>query len=318
MRTRRIRSTFVMLVLLTLALTPAVPAMSAPADTATQRIPGAEYTSDEPLDILLTNDDGYQNPALNALRQALAGAGHNVTVVAPCEEQSGTGTAQSTNYVRGEPTQDNTITAREVEPDVWAVCGFPGDAVLFGVQHAFDSGRPDLVVSGVNPGHNSGAVTNHSGTVGATVMASELAIPAIATSVEIDPTTRPPSVGSISEASAYTARLIERLQATSDDGALLPEHVTLNVNYPAADEPQGTRVTRTGRTAFVRPRFEATDLCADCYLVLPHLNTDRDPVRRSDNNALADDYISVTPLDGDWTASDRDRYRLRLRLARLE
>lgn len=270
----------------------------------------------EPLDILLTNDDGYSASTLAALRQALSAAGHRVTVVAPCQDQSGSGTKQSSNYARGVPTADNTITARQPSAGVWAVCGSPGDAVLFGVQNVFTAGRPDLVVSGVNPGQNAGAVANHSGTVGATVMAGELKIPAIAVSVEVDPRTSPPQVGSVTAASSYVVRLIERLQQTTW-GPLLPEHVTLNVNYPVASAVQGTRVTSTGRLAFVRPRFQPTSLCPDCYLVSPQLDFGQDPVSGSDNAALAADYIAVTPLDGDWTASSGVRSDLRQRLAGL-
>lgn len=286
--------------------------VTASAGSAAARQPAAG-----PLDILLTNDDGYRAPTVGALRQAMTAAGHRVTVVAPCDDQSGSGTKQSSHYPRGVPTPENTITATQPSPGVWAVCGSPGDAVLFGVQNAFPSGPPDLVVSGVNPGQNAGAVANHSGTVGATVIAGELRIPAIAISVEIDPTTSPPQVGSVTAAASYVGRLIERLQVTADRGPLLREHVTLNVNYPVAAEARGTRVTRTGRSAFVRPHFQRTDLCADCYLVRPQLDLGRDPVSGSDNNALADDYIAVTPLDGDWTASSEVRSTLAGRLARL-
>ncbi|SFQ68955.1 alkaline phosphatase D/5'-nucleotidase [Amycolatopsis arida] len=272
--------------------------------------------ADAALDILLTNDDGYRAPTLAALRRALTAAGHRVTVVAPCDDQSGIGTKQVSNYPRGVPTPANTITATQPAPDVWAVCASPGDAVLFGVRNVLPA-PPDLVVSGVNPGQNAGAVTNHSGTVGATIMAGELGIPAVAVSVEIDPTTDPPAVGSVPDAAAYTVRLVERLRVTAAGRPLLPRHVTLNVNYPVAAEPRGTLVTRTGRLAFVRPSFVPTDLCADCYLVRPELDLGPDPVPWSDNNALATDHIAVTPLDGDWTAAEEVRSNLRHRLAAL-
>lgn len=285
--------------------------------TATAEQTTSGHSGAEPLDILLTNDDGYDARTLGALRHTLGAAGHQVTVVAPCDDLSGSGTKQASNYVRGVPSRENTITATQPSPGVWAVCGSPSDAVLFGVQNVFTSDPPDLVVSGVNPGQNAGAVTKHSGTVGATVMAGELGIPAIAVSVEIDPTTTPPQVGSVRAAASYTARLIERLQLTAGRESLLPEHVTLNVNYPVESTVEGTRITTTGRSAFVRPRFERTDLCASCYLVQPELDLGRDPVSGSDNNALADGYISVTPLDGDWTASSGIRSLLRMRLAYL-
>ncbi|MGH3734291.1 MAG: 5'/3'-nucleotidase SurE [Micromonosporaceae bacterium] len=269
------------------------------------------------LDILLTNDDGYRAGTLAAMKQALTAAGHRVTVSAPCTDQSGKGTSQAANYPRGAPTEENTIVVRRPAPDTWAVCGSPSDAVLFGVQHAFPVEPPDLVVSGINPGHNTGAVANHSGTVGAAVMAGELTIPAIAVSVEIDITSSPPRLGSVSGAAAYTVRLIARLQRTASSSGLLPRYVSLNVNYPVADHVRGTKVTSTGRKAFVRPNFQPTPLCQDCYLVLPKVDPGPDPVADSDNNALAADYIAVVPLDGDWTAPSGVRTELRYRLTEL-
>jgi len=93
--------------------------------------------------------------------------------------------------------------------------------------------------------------------------------------------------------------------------------VTLNVNYPVADTVRGTKVTATGRTAFVRPQFVPTPLCPDCYLVAPRFDFGPDPVSDSDTNALADDYIAVGPLDGDWTATSSVRTALRYRLSGL-
>lgn len=271
----------------------------------------------EPLDILLTNDDGHAAPTLAALKQALTAAGHRVTVVAPCDDQSGSGTELSSNYASGEPTRENTIEAKQLAPDVWAVCGSPGDSVLFGVQNVFASDPPDVVVSGVNPGQNTGAVANHSGTVGATVAAGELAIPAIAVSVEIDVSADPPQVGSVPAAAEFATCVLDQLQSTSNEGSLLPQHVALNINYPVAPEVKGTRVTSTGRAAFVRPQYERTDLCPDCYVIRPAFDTSPDPVRDSDNNALADDHVSITPLDGDWTADDRVSSSIRQRLGAL-
>ncbi|MDA3647036.1 hypothetical protein LZ318_13760 [Saccharopolyspora indica] len=271
----------------------------------------------EPLDVLLTNDDGHAAPTLAVLKQALTAAGHRVTVVAPCDDQSGSGTELSSNYATGEPTRENTIEAKRLAPDVWAVCGSPGDAVLFGVQNVFAADPPDVVVSGVNPGQNSGAVANHSGTVGATVASGELAIPAIAVSVEIDVSTDPPQVGSAPAAAEYATRLLDQLRSTSNGGPLLPRHIALNINYPVAAEVAGTRVTSTGRAAFVRPQYEPTDLCPDCYVIRPAFDTSPDPVADSDNNALAADHVSVTPLDGDWTADERVRSSIRQRLGAL-
>lgn len=272
----------------------------------------------EPLQILLTNDDGYDAEPLKALAAALRRAGHDVTVVAPCEDMTGSGTALSSDYYRGRgPKQGHTITAQRVREDVWRVCGTPADSVIFGLQQVFDQ-PPDLIVSGINPGQNVGAVANHSGTVGAVITGLEYGIPGIAVSAAFDLTARPPEMASISDTAAFTVRLIEHLRQAGLRGGLLPEQIALNVNYPAVDDPAGVNVTRQGATSFVSPRFvPADDVCPNCYLITPQLSDRAEPVRDADTTTLANGQISITPLDGFWTASPLETLRLRTVLNRM-
>ena len=72
------------------------------------------------LRILLTNDDGYDSPGIVAMRDALAGAGHSVTVVAPQENRSGSSSSSTTA---------GTLDLVEQRPGVWSVSGTPADAV---------------------------------------------------------------------------------------------------------------------------------------------------------------------------------------------
>lgn len=76
-----------------------------------------------PLKIMLTNDDGYMAPGIQALRAALIKAGHDVYMIAPESNQSGSGTSISTQG----------ITFKAHDHQVWSVAGTPGDAVRFGL-----------------------------------------------------------------------------------------------------------------------------------------------------------------------------------------
>ncbi|MFF5213430.1 5'/3'-nucleotidase SurE [Streptosporangium sp. NPDC000396] len=273
-------------------------AVPSPATAASTRPPAAAAgTRAEPLRILLTNDDGYGFPFVQRLRQALIAAGHDVTIVAPATDSSGIGTAFNAKF-------GTTVKAREESPGVWSVTGSPSDAVSFGLQAVYGDTPPDLVVSGPNPGQNVAAVANHSGTVGATIMAIEKGVPAIAFSTAVDLTTTPPSFPSLNESIAFAVKMIGHLRKTAHGGELLPPRTSLNVNYPL--KPNGrVSLARLGTSSFVSPKYvPAPDVCAECFRILPVLSTAPDPVRDSDHNLLNAGHVTVTPLDGSWEVRD--------------
>lgn len=127
------------------------------------------------LRVVLVNDDGVTNPAIDAmLGLLLQEEGLEVTVVAPAEERSGTGDS----LTEGGATYEEASTPGGVRG--YAVHGFPGDAVVVALERlALD---PHLVVSGVNPGQNIGPLAAVSGTVGAARTAIRRGVPALAVS----------------------------------------------------------------------------------------------------------------------------------------
>lgn len=129
----------------------------------------------EPLEILVTNDDGVAAEGIDVLVTALTGLENvEVTVVAPAAQQSGTGG----NVTEGPLTTNEATTASGYEAR--AVEGFPADTI----RVAFDELglTPDLVVSGINEGQNLGPVVDLSGTVGAARAAARKGVPALAVS----------------------------------------------------------------------------------------------------------------------------------------
>ncbi|MEV6106935.1 5'/3'-nucleotidase SurE [Streptomyces sp. NPDC051940] len=252
---------------------------------------------DRPLRILVSNDDGYRHPFIRALKGALAGSGHQVVIVAPADDQSGRGTGM--NF-----TQGAGIRAAEEEPGVWSVTGSPGDAVSFGVRHVFRDAPPDLVVSGVNAGQNIGVLANHSGTVGATVTANDLGVPAIAVSAGFDLTDPRNPFPSLAQAAAFTARTVDRLARTAPAGELLPPGTALNINYPA-HVTGGVAFTNVGEAAaFTADYVPDPATCATCYkLALSAPPATPEPVGNADTTALASGQVSVSLLTGDWGAA---------------
>ena len=129
----------------------------------------------EPLQILVTNDDGVGAEGIDVLVEALRALdGVEVTVVAPADQQSGTGGSVTEGPV--ETNEATTATGYAAK----AVDGFPADTI----RVAFDelSLTPDLVVSGINEGQNLGPVVDISGTVGAARAAARRGVPALAVS----------------------------------------------------------------------------------------------------------------------------------------
>lgn len=137
----------------------------------------------EKAQILLTNDDGIQSPGLWRAAEGLSSLGY-VTVAAPREQASGSGRSMPI-------TSDGVIDEDRVDIlgkswKVYAVGGTPAQAVQHGILELMPR-RPDLVVAGINYGENVGLGVTISGTVGAALEGAALGVPALAISLEADP-----------------------------------------------------------------------------------------------------------------------------------
>lgn len=193
----------------------------------------------EPLQVLVTNDDGVHAPALDLLAARLAAAGHAVTVVAPAEEHSGCG-ASIGRVQEGVvvPTKQVTLPGSEIVAHV--IDAPPGLAALAACQGAFGP-PPDVVVSGVNSGLNTGPAVLHSGTLGAAMTAAAYGVPGVALSTERD------AIHGFTTAAEFCARWLAAMARAA------AEPVALNVNVPDLpyDEVTGVRAATLGRSSLV-------------------------------------------------------------------
>jgi 5'/3'-nucleotidase SurE len=293
----------------------------------------AEAAEARPLRILLTNDDGVGGQGLFLLREALCGAGHQVTIVAPAADRSGTGTALSLNVaIRATRTQ---FTCGGAQADAWAVTGTPSDAVLFGLGTVFQGQAPDLVISGMNYGQNVGRAVNHSGTVGAALVAAEEGVPSLAVSIAIHAqdvgTGFSQTFVAAPGVAAYVASLVEQLRDTAKDGeGLLPDRVALNVNYPIVLDANGkfdpsrveeARVTAVGHGEVIRVQHLPIPNVANTYFSTGpicgiSIACGPETVKDADTTALEEGAISVSPLAVDWSARPDLQARIHARLRR--
>jgi 5'-nucleotidase len=249
--------------------------------------------------ILVTNDDGIGAPGLRvaeSIAAELAGPDGSVHVVAPAFEQSGV--AHMVSYVR-------PMRIEKLEDGRFAVEGSPADCVLAGLYEVMRDAAPDLVISGVNRGHNVAEDTVYSGTVGGAMEAALHGVPAVAMSQYFGP----PSPGRddlFDAARAHGAAVVRQLL----DGATWPSApygVFYNVNFPAlpAGEVRGLRATYQGHRpspTFGVLRHVAPNGRTFLWLTHGHGNADSGP--GSDARECHDGFVTVTPLRADLTAHD--------------
>jgi len=236
--------------------------------------------------ILISNDDGYRARGIVALREALKGLG-DLNVVAPDRNRSG-----ASNSL----TLEVPLRVAQSEPDVYYVQGTPTDCVHLAISGLFPF-EPDMVVSGINDGSNLGDDVLYSGTVAAATEGRFLGKPAVAISLNTDGLRG--DAPRHFETGAHFARVIvERLQSQP-----LARATVLNVNVPniPVAEVRGIRVTRLGN----RHRSEHVIRAEDprgrpVYWVGP-AGAGQDAGPGTDFNAVAEGFVSVTPLTVDLT-----------------
>lgn len=137
-------------------------------------VPGS---SDDTLWVLVSNDDGIGAKGLDVLVEALRNLPNTeVTVIAPKDNQSGTGSKTSPGDVA--VTDATTISGYHGK----AVAGFPSDAVIYALDKGGMEHRPNVVVTGINQGANVGPLVGISGTIGAARAGAQRGIPALASS----------------------------------------------------------------------------------------------------------------------------------------
>ena len=237
------------------------------------------------MKILLTNDDGYNAPGILALYETLR-SNHEVMLVAPDREKS----AISHGITLNEPMRIDRVNLSNGGGG-YSITGTPVDCVKLGLFRFYTS-PPDLVISGINPGSNTGVNINYSGTVGAAREAALNGISSIAVSMF--------KKGNISDfygMAQFIAQIVNKITDCN-----LPSGVFLNINAPdiPISEARGIKITRQASDNLskqfekrVDPRNQSYYWYGGIGRVTGEGNTDV--------NALLENYISITPIQCDMT-----------------
>ncbi len=231
--------------------------------------------------ILLCNDDGFFREEIRILQRRLAGLGRTV-IVAPDRERSASSLAV---------TLRQPLRLQRHGPAVWSVDGTPADCVYFALRKVLPR-RPDLLVSGLNPGPNLGQQDVHySGTVAAAIQAAFLGLPAMAASM------LPDTAGRFHP--AFAASVVRRIAARLLENPL-PPGAALNVNIPAPPV-RGLMITKLGWKFYDPEIIEKKDPRDSTYYWIGTGRPAHIGDARSDVKAVAAGWISLTPLQTDVT-----------------
>jgi 5'-nucleotidase len=233
------------------------------------------------MNILISNDDGYQAPGIVALYEAIkALPGVHVEVVAPEHNNSAKSNAltlHSPLYVHTAPNGFRYVN------------GTPADCVHIALTGLLGY-RPDLVVSGINNGANMGDDTIYSGTVGAAMEGYLFGIPAIAFS--------------------QTERGWAHLDAAAQKAAQLVTQLIPSLNIP--NRPlagiKGFKVARLGRRHAAEQVIAQVNPRGDTMYWIGSAGAAKDNAEGTDFHAAAQGYATITPLQVDLTDHDRLPY----------
>jgi len=239
--------------------------------------------------ILTTNDDGIHAPGLKILAKQSRTLGKTF-IIAPEHDNS----AASHSLTMNRP-----LRVREIDENVYTINGTPTDCVTIGIGKILPQ-KPDLVISGINPGPNLGDDVSYSGTVSAAIESTMLGIPAIAISLaaESEPL-------HYETAAAFIVRLA---QVILEKG--LPRDTLLNVNVPntTSDKITGVAFTRRGRRLYDDAIKETYDPWGRKHYWIGGGTPSFDAGEDTDSAAISVNKISITPMHLDPTNYEALRF----------
>ena len=219
------------------------------------------------MNILLTNDDGYNSPGIHVLKKILSKYG-TVVIVAPDSHRSGHSASL---------TILETLQLDKVEDNVYKCSGTPVDCVSMGLC-CFDQ-EFDLVVSGCNNGWNISYDTMYSGTVGGCLEALMFFKPAMAVSA--------PHGTDFKEVEEHFEKVFDFILKNK----LLSDKYLLNVNFPKGEVKDiqiGSLYYRHDQNYFTRDEKG--------YHAFRHMQTNFDDDKQSDCYQVEHGIISIVPL----------------------
>ena len=238
------------------------------------------------MNILLTNDDGYDASGITELYKSLS-IDHNVYLIAPQENCSGMSAAIS---LRKE------IEVKELSKNIFSVSGTPADCSYLGLLSVIPE-KIEMIVSGINLGANLGEDIFYSGTVGAAIAGRRLDYVPVAFSVTAF---NPKNLAFISEQASLITKQVSKLPNNKD--------LLVNVNFPdlSSEQVMGTKITKLAKRGVPdTPDFLRSLESSKFYSFGPSGKILPGQFQ-TDIQAIEENYISITILDYNLSAEIDD------------
>ena len=231
------------------------------------------------MKILISNDDGYQAEGIQTLTRYLS-KDHEITVVAPNENKSASSSSLTLN---------RALKPAKIESNIYSIDATPSDCVHLALC-GFLEDTFDLVVTGINFGPNLGDDVIYSGTVAGAIEGRFLGLPSVAI-----------SLASWEGNNFETAGIIAQQLISQITHAQLSHDTVLNVNVPdvSIDEIKGFQTTRLGKRHMSEPSIQDKE-DSSLYWIGEN-GKEADNGVGTDFHAIANNYVSVTPLQIDLT-----------------
>jgi 5'-nucleotidase len=245
--------------------------------------------------VLITNDDGIASVGLAVLASAAHRAGLEVLVVAPSWDASGASASLTSVESGGRMSMEPRQLVEAPDVEAYAVEAAPAYITWAAITGAFGA-PPDLVLSGINHGPNTGRAVLHSGTVGAALTACAHDLVAAAVSIESGADPRWDTAAAVADV------VVPWLAAQT-------RPMTLNVNVPNVplEELRGLARARLASHGAVQATVTERGAGWVQFEYAP-IAADHEP--GTDVALLADKYACVTPLSVACEAIDVDTHVL--------
>ncbi|TYB32131.1 MAG: 5'/3'-nucleotidase SurE [Candidatus Mcinerneyibacterium aminivorans] len=240
------------------------------------------------MKMLIVNDDGIYSDGIFYLWKKLKNI-HDIEIVAPLHEQS----AASHSITLFQPFRFTKVK-RKNEFSGWAVEGTPADSVKIALSYLFKDIKFDCIISGINKGFNTSNNILYSGTVSAATEGYLAGIPSIAISTSFEG-------DYLDEIAEFVKKFLEGWKESD----FFESSVLLNINYPneKKENIKGIKITNQGKS-FYKTRLEKRKdpMGKNYYWYSGDLKIDENS--NSDDRAIYEKYISITPLKFDLTDYD--------------
>lgn len=238
------------------------------------------------MNILITNDDGIEAKGIEALVNQFIDMG-DVTVVAPNKQMSATSHAITTVVpVRVQQYYKHNKFFG------YAVTGTPADCIKLAVSGLLST-KPDIVLSGVNHGRNTGINIMYSGTVAGAAEGFLFGIPSFAVSLSShDPNS------DCSAAAFYAYQIVREIMKREDKNKMF-----ININVPAleTDKIKGIKIVKSADSYWNDEFEKRVDPFGRPYYWFNGEYSYNTADHDTDDVVVDDGYVAVTPIQYKFT-----------------